>query len=120
MTDHEQALREIGRRMATEETTISGLDTVFPARTLLSCSDCGEGLYKVTQRATTADIVLDDGTILQPLNTTIPPKSLACVKCGGRVYKDGKLHMVQVYGYFTRSFAMLARGGRTTTEGNLR
>jgi ribosomal protein L33 len=99
MTDQEQAVREIGRRMAKEETTIPGLDTAFPAGLILACSDCGEGLYKVTARATTADLVLDDGTILQPLNTTIPPhdawKSLVCVKCGGRVYKEGKIHTVQ-------------------------
>src|SRR5688572_22752954 len=99
MMEHDQVLREIGHRMATEETRSAGFDTVFPAGTLLSCSDCGEGLYKVTTRATTADIVLDDGTILQPLNTTILPheawKSLACMKCGGRVYKGGKVHTVQ-------------------------
>lgn len=92
-------LREIGRRRAKEETIIPGLDTVFPPGTLVSCADCGEGLYKVTVRSTTADLVLDDGTILQPLNRTIPKreawKSLACVKCGGRVYKNGKLHTVQ-------------------------
>ena len=73
MTEQEHALREIGRRMVKEETRIAGFDTVFPAGTILSCSDCGEGLYKVTQCATTADIVLDDGTILKPLNTMIPP-----------------------------------------------
>jgi len=99
MTEQEHALREIGRRMAKEERRIAGFNTVFPAGTILSCADCGEGLYKVTHRATTADIVLDEGTILQPLNTTIPPrdawKSLACVKCGGRVYKAGKMHTVQ-------------------------
>jgi hypothetical protein len=99
MTEQEHALREIGRRMAKEETRIADFDTVFPAGTILSCADCGEGLYKVTTRATTADIVLDDGMILQPLNITIPPrdawKSLACMKCGGRVYKGGKLHTVQ-------------------------
>jgi hypothetical protein len=42
---------------------------------------------------------MDDGTILQPLNMTIPPreawKALACVKCGGRIYKEGKIHTVQ-------------------------
>ena len=85
--------------MMKEETQRAGFDTVFSAGTILSCADCGEGLYKVTTRATTADLVLDDGTILQPLNTTIPPhnvwKSLACVKCGGRVYKGGKIHTVQ-------------------------
>src|SRR5918999_203237 len=99
MTDQEQAVREIGRRMVKEEAWKDGFDTVFPAGIILSCSDCEEGLYKVTIRATTADLVLDDGTILQPLNTTIPPhgawKSLACMKCGGRVYKGGKLHTVQ-------------------------
>ena len=97
MTEQEHTVREIGRRMAEEETKRAGFNTVFG--TILSCADCGEGLYKVTTRATTADLVMDDGTILQPLNTTIPPhdawKSLACMKCGGRVYKSGKLHTVQ-------------------------
>lgn len=97
--EYEHALREIGCRMAKEETQSAGSDTVFPAGTILSCSDCGEGLYKVTTRATTADLVMDDGTILQPLNTTIPShdawKSLACMKCGGRLYQAGKLHTVQ-------------------------
>jgi hypothetical protein len=69
MTEHEHALREIGRRMAKEDRRKDWCDTVFPAGTLLSCSDCGEGLSQVTPRATTADIVLDEGTILQPLNT---------------------------------------------------
>jgi hypothetical protein len=73
MTEYEQAVRAIGRRMAKEETRNAGFDTVFLQGTLLSCADCGEGLYKVTTRATTVDLVLDDGTILQPLNTTIPP-----------------------------------------------
>ena len=99
MTEQEQAVREIGRRMVKEERRSTGFDTVFPAGTILSCADCGEGLYKVTTRATTADIVLDDGMILQPLNMTIPLrdawKSLACMKCGGRVYKGGKIHTVQ-------------------------
>lgn len=99
MTEQEHVLREIGHRMATEETRIAGFDTVFPQGTILSCADCGEGLYKVTIRATTADLVLDDGTILKPLNTTIPShdawKTLACMKCGGRVYKAGKIHTLQ-------------------------
>jgi hypothetical protein len=93
MTEHEQVLQEIGRRMAKEGTIIPGLDTVFPQGTILSCADCGEGLYKVTTRSTTADLVLDDGTILKPLNTTSPHdawKSLAYIKCGGRVYRAGR------------------------------
>jgi hypothetical protein len=99
MTDREHVLREIGRRMAKEETRIAGLDTVFPAGTILSCSACEEGLCKVTQRATTADLVLDDGPLLHPLNTMVPPRdvwqALACPQCGGRVYKDGKLYTLQ-------------------------
>ena len=99
MTEQEHTVREIGRRMAEEETKRAGFNTVFSAGTILSCADCGEGLYKVTTRATTADLVMDDGTILQPLNTTIPLrgawKSLACMKSGGRVNKKGKLHTVQ-------------------------
>lgn len=99
MTVYEQIVREIGRRMAKEEKQGASLDTTFPQGTILSCADCGEGLYKVTTQATTADLVLDDGTILKPLNTTIPSrdawKSLACLKCGGRVQKGGKIHTVQ-------------------------
>ena len=84
MTEQEHTVREIGHRMVKEETWIAGFDTAFRAGTLLFCADCGEGLYKVTTRATTADLVMDDGTILQPLNTMIPPrnawKSLACIR----------------------------------------
>ena len=54
---------------------------------------------KVAERTTMADLVLDNGTILQPLNMTIPlrdaRKPLACVKCSGRVYKEGKIHPLQ-------------------------
>jgi hypothetical protein len=71
MTEQEQTVREIGRRMAKGKARIVGFNTVFPAGTILLCSDCGEGLYKVTPRATTADILLDNGTILQPLSMTI-------------------------------------------------
>ena len=99
MTDYERVLREIGRRMAKEETRSAGFDVVFPAGTVLSCANCEEGLYKITTRGTTADLVLDEGTILKSLNTTIPPreagKSLVGVKCGGRVYKSGKIHTGQ-------------------------
>ena len=60
---------------------------------------CEEGLYKVTARASIEDLVLDDGTLLQPLNATIPKRdalrALACPRCGGRYHKDGKLHTVQ-------------------------
>jgi hypothetical protein len=77
--------------MAAEENTIPGLDTILPAGTILSCSSWGEELYRVVERATTADLVLDDGTLLRPLNATIPPrdvwKPFACVKCRGGVYK---------------------------------
>lgn len=102
MTERETVLREIGRRMAAEETRIPGLDTVFLTGTIVSCSFCEEGLYRVAQCATTADLILDDGTLLKPLNLTIPARDvwqpLACVKCGGRVYKDGKMYTLQ-YGW---------------------
>jgi hypothetical protein len=91
-------LEELGRRIVKEErqTTPSAM---FPAGTILSCPQCEEGLYKITTRASVHDIVLDDGTILQPLNATLPEreawKALACPQCGGWCYKDGKLHTVQ-------------------------
>jgi predicted RNA-binding Zn-ribbon protein involved in translation (DUF1610 family) len=96
----DEMLEEIGHRMATEErqpTVSSG--TALPAGTILSCPQCEEGLYKVTTRASVDDLVLDDGTLLQPFNTTIPKRdtwrAFACPRCGGRYYKDGKIHTVQ-------------------------
>jgi hypothetical protein len=75
------------------------LKTLFPAGTILSCPACGEGLYKVTALATTQEVVLDDGTLLVPLNQTIPTRDawapLACPFCGGRLLKDGQLHTLQ-------------------------
>ena len=52
----------------------STLDSVFPSGTILSCPGCGEGLYKITARSITKDLVMDDGTLLIPLNSTIPPR----------------------------------------------
>ena len=77
------------------------LDTVFPVGTILSCphSTCGQGLYKVMARATTADLVMDEGRLLHSLNTTIPPRSawqaLSCVLCGSRVFHGGQIHTLQ-------------------------
>ena len=69
------------------------------AGTLLSCPQCEEGLYTVTAPSSVDDLVLDDGILLRPLNTTIPQReawrALACPSCGGRYYKDGKLHTLQ-------------------------
>ena len=96
----DETLEEIGHRIADEERqTTSSPTAVLPAGTILSCPQCEEGLYKVTTRASVEDLVLDDGVMLQPLNTTIPKRdawrALACPRCGGRYYKDGKIHTVQ-------------------------
>jgi hypothetical protein len=68
----------------------STLDAVFCMGTILSCPGCDEGLYKVTARSTTKDLVLDEGTLLVPLNRTIPSrdvwKSLSCSFCRARCY----------------------------------
>lgn len=75
------------------------LDTIFPAGTIISCPRCGEGLYKVRARSTTEELVLDDGALLLPLNSTIPPRnawtSLSCPRCGGRLFKNGNIHTLQ-------------------------
>jgi hypothetical protein len=75
------------------------LDAVFALGTLLSCPSRGEGLYKLVKQRTTEDVVLDDGTLLVPLNRTIPPRnawmSLACPLCGERLFKEGRLHSLQ-------------------------
>lgn len=77
-------------------------DTLFPAGTLLNCPQCGEGLYKVTREVSTAEIVLDDGAVVVPLNQSIPARdawsTLACPLCGARLLKDGKIHTLQ-YGW---------------------
>jgi hypothetical protein len=77
----------------------SELNPIFAPGTIISCPARGEGLYKVTTRATTEDVVLDDGTLLVPLNRTIPARNvwapLACSFCGGRLLKDGQLHTLQ-------------------------
>lgn len=70
------ALHEIGHRLACETATMAALDTVILPGTIISYSDCGAGLYKVSPRATTEDIVCDDGSLLVPLNTTIPSGTL--------------------------------------------
>ena len=75
------------------------MDQTYPADTIVSCPGCGEGRYKVTARCTTEDLVLDDGTILVPLNRTSPVRDawapLACPFCGGRLLKDGRIHTLQ-------------------------
>ncbi len=77
------------------------LDTEFSAGEILSCpaTTCGQGLYKVTTRCTTADIVMDAGRLLSPLNRTIPPRGawqgLSCVFCGSRVFQGGQIHTFQ-------------------------
>jgi hypothetical protein len=93
------ALDTLGQRRAREETPRNALDAEFPAGTIVSCPVCGEGLYKTTTRVTTADLVLDDGTLLTPLNHIVPPRytwaSLACPLCGGRLLRDGQIHTLQ-------------------------
>jgi len=93
------AMKVLGQRVSTRSRQL--LDTKIPAGTILSCpdADCGHGLYKVTARCTTADIVLDDGQLLSPLNRTIPPRAawhaLSCVFCGSRVFQGGQIHTFQ-------------------------
>jgi uncharacterized protein YbaR (Trm112 family) len=93
------AIDMLGQRRAREETPRTALDVEFPAGTIVACPECGEGLYKTTTRVTTADLVLDDGTLLTPLNRTIPARDawapLACPLCRGRLLKDGQIHTVQ-------------------------
>jgi hypothetical protein len=93
------ALDTLGQRRGREKASREALDTEFLAGTILSCPTCGEGLYKTTTQVTTKDLVLDDGTLLVPLNHTIPSRDawapLACPLCGGRLLKDGRIHTLQ-------------------------
>lgn len=67
--------------------------------TILSCPRCGESLYTVAASASVADLVLDDGLLLQPLTPTIPKReawrAFACHRCGGQYYKEGKFYTKQ-------------------------
>ncbi len=89
--------------MAKEEHT-SKNGTLFLAGTILSCPtpSCGYGLYTVTLDTTTSDLVMDDGTLLSPLNDSILPRSawapLVCQFCCADLYKDGQVHTFQ-YGW---------------------
>jgi hypothetical protein len=69
------------------------------AGTILACPRCGEGLYTVAASASVEDLVLDDGTLLQPLNITIPKReawrAFACPRCGGQYYKERKFYTRQ-------------------------
>jgi hypothetical protein len=89
----------LGKRPEDETPRSKALETSFAAGTILSCPCCGEGLYKLTARATIMDLVLDDGAFLAPLNGTILPrdvwKSLVCPLCGGRLLNNGQIHTLQ-------------------------
>lgn len=95
------ALRTIGHRLTQEGRSRArhALDAVFPTGTILSCPHCGEGLYKMTARCRTQDLVVDEGTLLTTLNRTIPARtawtSLSCPLCGARLLKDGRIHTFQ-------------------------
>ena len=56
-------------------------------------------LTAVTTRATMSALVVDEGVVLVPLNTTIPPrevwKPLACPFCGAWLFRDGLVHTLQ-------------------------
>jgi predicted RNA-binding Zn-ribbon protein involved in translation (DUF1610 family) len=98
----QETLETVGERIASEEGQCSACDTVLLAGMIIACPACGEGLYKLTRRATTQDVVLDEGEILAPLNTMIPEReawrTLACPFCGARLLKDGRVHTLQ-YGW---------------------
>lgn len=93
------ALEAIGQRMQHEEAESKASEASFPAGTIVSCPQCEHGLYKLTTRAPIEDLVMDDGTLLAPLNLTIPLRSawtpLSCPLCGGRLFKDGQIHTLQ-------------------------
>jgi hypothetical protein len=72
---------------------------VFSVGTIISCPGCGEGLYKVTQRATAQELVLDNGQLLTPLNRTIPSRQewqrFACPFCCVSLFRQGQVHTFQ-------------------------
>ena len=92
-------MKVIGQRLPAGKRQL--LDTPFRPGTILSCPnpDCGHGLYKVLAPCTTADLVMDKGQLLRPLNRTIPPRdawqALVCVFCGARVFQGGRIHTFQ-------------------------
>jgi hypothetical protein len=84
---------------AVEEEPLATPASMFPVGTIVSCPECGEGLYKMTTETSLVGLVLDEGTTLAPLNRSIPPRhawsTLMCLLCGGRLLRDGKIHTFQ-------------------------
>src|SRR5262249_55039167 len=74
----------------------AALDMMLPAGTIVACPVCGEESYRTTTRITATDLIHDDGTLLPPLNPTIPPHSpwaeLSCPFCSGSLLTDSRLH----------------------------
>jgi predicted RNA-binding Zn-ribbon protein involved in translation (DUF1610 family) len=93
------ALDPLGRGRRREGLPRTAVDTVLPAGTIFCCPTCGEGLSTTTTALTVQDIVLDEGTLLVPLNRSVPPRyawvSLACPFCGGRLLNDGRIYTLQ-------------------------
>jgi hypothetical protein len=89
-------LDPLGRGRRREGLPKTVVDTVLPAGTIFCCPACGEGLSRTTTALTIQDIVLDEGTLLVPLNHTMPSREgwalLACPFCGTRLVKDGTIH----------------------------
>jgi len=89
-------LDPLGRGRRREGPPRTTVDTVLPAGTIFCCPTCGEGLSTTTTALTVQDIVLDEGTLLVPLNHTIPSREgwapLACPFCGAQLVKDGQIH----------------------------
>ena len=78
------------------------LDTIYRQGTIISCPQCGEGLYKVQRQTTTQELVLESARLLVPLNVTIPRldawQAFFCPRCGGRLFKNGQIRTLQ-YGW---------------------
>jgi len=90
------ALDPLGQGSHREGPPRTAIDTILPAGTIFCCPTCGAGLSTTTTALTIQDIVLDEGTLLVPLNHTMPSREiwapLACPFCGAQLVKDGKIH----------------------------
>ena len=68
----EDTVEEIGHRIADDDRQPTVCSSpLLAAGTILSCPQCEEGMYKVITRASVANLVLDDGVLLQDRKSVV-------------------------------------------------
>ena len=72
---------------------------LYPCGTIIACSACGGGLYKMIAPAPTAEIILAEGSVLIRLNRTIPKRNVrdpfVCPLCNQNPWEGNQVHTLQ-------------------------